>query len=64
MTPSEQGTRRLCSLCGAREPGMYPTGWLIEQHREPIGPGGLMMVVRETPVCLDCQHPELREDDR
>jgi hypothetical protein len=54
---------RICSGCGARAPGFFPAGWLIETVRKPIGPGFTMMVVGERPLCLDCQHPELKEAD-
>ncbi len=56
---SAAGPCRICAGCGATAPGLFPAGWIIEQIREPVGPRGLMMVVGERPLCLDCQHPEL-----
>ena len=64
MTQSDltnSGVARICAGCGARAPGMFPVGWIVEQDREPIGPKGLMMIVGERPYCLDCQHPELKQ---
>lgn len=51
---------RICSGCGATAPGMRPVGWTFEPVYEPDYKLGRVLV-GERPVCLDCQHPELRE---
>jgi hypothetical protein len=39
---------------------MRPVGWTFEPVYEPDYKLGRVLV-GERPVCLDCQHPELRE---
>ncbi|MCL2419567.1 MAG: hypothetical protein FWD04_09760 [Conexibacteraceae bacterium] len=56
--PEEDRIWRICSGCGAQEPGTHPAGWIMEPVREPVGPSFQLMVVGERAFCVACQPPK------